>query len=292
MGLFVQQIINGIIIGGIYAVIAIGLTLIFGVMKISNFAHGDYSMVGAYVAVFLASWISGWYGWVSSILFAAALVGILGVVTERFVFRPLSSRRTDIDTIMVSIGLFIVLENLALLFFGATPHIINDPFKNSTINFGLFSTSVLRVFCFVFSCISIMFLQFVLNRTKTGIAIRATSQNSKVALLMGVNIGMIYMLTFAIGAAMAGIGGVMYGTLFAVFPMMGAVPTLKAFVVTILGGMGSVRGAIFGGVILGVAETLGGSFISMQYKNSIGFIIIILVLLIKPHGLFGKKEIV
>ena len=116
---FVQQIINGLIIGGVYTTIAVGLTLTFGVMKITNFAHGDYSMVGAYVALFTASWISGWFGWVSSILAAAALVGILGIVTERVVFSPLLTRRTDIDTIMVSIGLSIILENLALLFFGA-----------------------------------------------------------------------------------------------------------------------------------------------------------------------------
>ena len=288
--LFIQQVVNGIIIGSVYSLIAIGLTMIFGVMRISNFAHGDYGMVGAYVAVFFAGMISSWYGWVGAIVAAAAAVGLLGIITERLVFRPLLTRRTDLDMIMVSIGLFIVLENLSQLFFGATPRMIQDPFNRATVDFSLFSTSVLRLFCFAFACVSIALLQVFLSRTQTGIAIRATSQNRKVAQLMGIDISLVYTLTFALGAGMAGIGGVLYGTLFAVYPIMGAVPTLKAFVVTILGGMGSVRGAIFGGFILGIAEALGGSYISMQYKSSIGFFIIILVLLIRPSGLFGRGE--
>jgi branched-chain amino acid transport system permease protein len=288
--LFIQQIVNGIIIGSVYSLIAIGLTMIFGVMRISNFAHGDYGMVGAYVAVFFMGMISSWYGWVGAIVAAAAAVGLLGIITERLVFRPLLTRRTDLDIIMVSIGLFIVLENLSQLFFGATPRMIEDPFNRETVNFSLFSTSVLRLFCLAFSCVAIALLQLFLNRTQTGIAIRATSQNRKVAQLMGIDVSLVYTLTFALGAGMAGIGGVLYGTLFAVYPIMGAIPTLKAFVVTILGGMGSVRGAIFGGFILGIAEALGGSYISMQYKSSIGFFIIILVLLIRPSGLFGRGE--
>lgn len=288
--LFVQQVVNGIIIGSIYSLIAIGLTMIFGVMKITNFAHGDYSMVGAYAAVFVMAWLPGWFGWIGSIVAAAAAVGILGIITERLVFRPLLTRRTDIDIIMVSIGLFILLENLSQLVFGATPRMLQDPFGSATVNLGVFSTSILRLFCLAFSCIAMGFLHLFLNRTQTGIAIRATSQNRNAALLMGIDISHVYTLTFALGAGIAGIAGVLYGTLFAVFPTMGALPTLKAFVVTILGGMGNLRGAFFGGFILGVAETLGGSYISMQYKNSIGFVIIILVLLIRPNGLFGRRE--
>ncbi len=288
--LFAQQVLNGIIIGGIYALIALGLTLIFGVMRISNFAHGDYAMVGAYVAVAVLAYVPGWLGWVGSLLAAAAVVGLLGIVTERLVFRPLLSRWTDIDQIMVSIGLFILLENLALLFFGATPRMISDPFGGRTLDLGFVSTSVLRLFCLGFSVTAIAVFQLFLGRSRVGVAIRATSQNQRAALLMGVDTGRIYALTFFLGAAMAGIGGVLYGTLFAIFPVMGALPTLKAFICTILGGMGSIRGAIFGGFILGVAETLGGSYIAMEYKNAIGFVIIILVLLLRPRGLFGKRE--
>ncbi|MEJ5359810.1 MAG: branched-chain amino acid ABC transporter permease [Desulfobacterales bacterium] len=288
--LLLQQVMNGLIIGSIYSLIAIGLTMIFGVMRISNFAHGDYSMVGAYTAVFILGWLPGWLGWIGSLIAAAALVGLLGVLTEKLVFRPLLNRWTDIDIIVCSIGLFILLENLAQLLFGATPRMIQDPFAGATIRLGFFSTGVLRLLCLLFSAAAIAGLQIFLIRSKIGVAIRATSQNRLAAQLMGIDINFIYRLTFSMGAALAGVGGVFYGTLFAVFPLMGGMPTLKAFAVTILGGMGSIRGAIFGGFILGIAESLGGTYISMQYKNAIGFIIIILVLLIRPSGLFGRKE--
>jgi len=288
--LFLQQTLNGLIVGSVYSLIAIGLTMVFGVMKISNFAHGDYAMVGAYVAVFVLAWIPGWLGWVGSVIAAAAAVGLLGIITERIVFRPLMTRWTDIDTIMVSIGLFILLENLAQLFFGATPRMLEDPFSGRVVDLGVVSTSTLRILCFGFSAVTIVLLQIFLNRTRIGVAIQATSQNRFAAQLMGININFVYTITFAVGAALAGIGGVLYGTLFAVYPLMGAMPTLKAFVVTILGGMGNIRGAIFGGFILGVAEVLGGNYIAMEFKNAIGFFIIILVLLVKPTGLFGQKE--
>ncbi|MCF8127177.1 MAG: branched-chain amino acid ABC transporter permease [Deltaproteobacteria bacterium] len=288
--LFLQQVLNGLIIGSLYSLVAIGLTMIFGVMKISNFAQGDFCMVGAYVALFITAWLPGWMGWVGSVLAAAAVVGLLGIVTERLIFRPLLTRWTDIDIIMVSIGLFILLENLAQLLFGATPQMISDPFGSATVRMGPVSTSVLRVFCFGFSILAIAILQIFLNKSKMGVAIRATSQNRFAAQLMGIDINLVYLLTFAIGTALAGIGGVLYGTLFAVYPLMGAMPTLKAFVVTILGGMGSIRGAIFGAFILGMAEALGGNYIAMEYKDAIGFAIIMLVLLIRPTGLFGDKE--
>lgn len=288
--LFLQQVLNGLIIGSIYSLIAIGLTMIFGVMKISNFAHGDYCMVGAYGAVFIMAWIPGWMGWVGSVIAAAVIVGLLGIITERLVFRPLMTRWTDIDTIMVSIGLFILLGNLAQLFFGATPRMLEDPFASSVVNVGGVSTSMLRLFCFGFSIVTISLLQIFLNRARVGVAIRATSQNPFAAQLMGVNTYFVYSLTFAVGAALAGVGGVLYGTLFAVHPLMGGMPTLKAFVVTILGGMGNIRGAIFGGFILGVAEALGGNYVAMEYTHALGFVIIIMVLLIRPSGLFGQKE--
>jgi branched-chain amino acid transport system permease protein len=223
-------------------------------------------------------------------IFAAIGVGIIGLFVERFLFRPLLTRWTPIDIIMLSIGLFILMENGSQLLFGPTPKMISDPFRQQSVNLFLVSTSIIRILCFSFSCVSIFLLQLFLTKTKIGVAIRATSQNSTAALLMGVNISFIYSMTFFVGSALAGLGGVLYGTIFAIFPTMGAMPTLKAFAITILGGMGSIKGAIFGGFILGVAEALGGTYILMEYKNAIGFVIIILVLLIIPHGLFGRRE--
>ncbi len=288
--LFAQQIVNGLIVGSVYSLIAVGLTMIFGVMRISNFAHGDFSMVGAYIAVFILAWLPGWMGWVGSLLAAAAGVGLLGILLERGVFRPLITRWTDLDQIMVSIGLFFVLQNLSQLLFGATPRMLPGPFGGAAVDFGLFSTSAMRLFTIALSTAIIIALQVYLSRARMGVAIQATAQNRNAAQLMGININLIYAVTFALGSGLAGLGGVLYGTLFAVYPTMGTLPTLKAFAVTILGGMGNVRGAIFSGFILGVAEALGGTYISMEYKDAIGFIIIILVLLIIPHGLFGRSE--
>ncbi len=288
--LLLQQVFNGLIVGSVYCLIAIGLTMIFGVMNIANFAHGDFSMLGAYFALYIIALTAGWFGWVGAMVFAAVGVGIIGLFVERFLFRPLLTRWTPIDIIMLSIGLFILMENGSQLLFGPTPKMISDPFRQQSVNLFLVSTSIIRILCFSFSCIAIFLLQLFLTKTKIGVAIRATSQNSTAALLMGVNIDLIYSMTFFVGSALAGLGGVLYGTIFAIFPHMGAMPTLKAFAITILGGMGNIKGAIFGGFILGVAETLGGTYISMEYKNAIGFVIIILVLLIIPHGLFGRRE--
>lgn len=288
--LLLQQVFNGLIVGSVYCLIAIGLTMIFGVMNIANFAHGDFSMLGAYFALYIIALVSGWFGWVGAMVFAAIGVGTIGIFVERFLFRPLLTRWTPIDIIMLSIGLFILMENGSQLLFGPTPKMISDPFRQQSVNLVLVSTSIIRILCFSFSCIAIFLLQLFLTKTKIGVAIRATSQNSTAALLMGVNIGLIYSMTFFVGSALAGLGGVLYGTIFAIFPTMGAMPTLKAFAITILGGMGSIKGAIFGGFILGVAEALGGTYILMEYKNAIGFVIIILVLLIIPHGLFGRRE--
>jgi len=286
--LFLQQIANGLIIGSIYCLIAIGLTMIFGVMNLSNFAHGDFSMLGAYFAIYTTAYLSGWCGWIGSMVVAAVGVGIIGYFVERFMFRPLKDRPTDIDVIMLSIGLFIILENGAQLLFGATPQMVVDPFQSESVGLFFFRTSYIRMFSFVFAILIIIALQVFLTKTKVGVGIRAAAQNVKASMLMGINVNFIHSLTFIIGSALAGLGGVLYGTIFAVFPTMGAMPTLKAFAITIMGGMGSIRGAIVGGFILGVAETLGGNYISMQYKNSIGFIILILVLLTIPNGLFGR----
>ncbi len=288
--LLLQQVFNGLIIGSVYCLIAIGLTMIFGVMNIANFAHGDFSMLGAYFALYIIALASGWFGWIGAMVFAAVGVGIIGLFVERFLFRPLLGRWTPIDIIMLSIGLYILMENGSQLLFGPTPKMISDPFRSQSVTLLLVSTSIIRLLCFFFSCVAIFLLQLFLTKTKMGVAIRATSQNSTAALLMGVNISLIYSLTFFVGSALAGLGGVLYGTIFAIFPHMGAMPTLKAFAITILGGMGNIKGAIFGGFILGVAEALGGTYISMEYKNAIGFIIIITVLLIIPHGLFGRRE--
>jgi branched-chain amino acid transport system permease protein len=288
--ILVQQIVNGLIVGSYYGLMATGLTMIFGVMKITNFAHGEFLMFGAYVAIYSTLYFTGLFGWMGAMFFAAVGVGILGFIIEKFLFRPLLKRNSDIDTIMLSVGLSILLANGAHLLFGATPRMLVDPFASKNVNFFFFSTSLIRIFSFIFAIISIVALQLFLSKSKVGTAIRAVSQNRNSSILMGIDTNFIYGLTFVLGSALAGISGVLSGTIFSVSPTMGALPTLKAFAITILGGMGSVRGAILGGFILGVAETLGGNYISMDYKNAIGFIIMIITLLVWPQGLFGRRS--
>lgn len=288
--LLVQQIANGLIVGSIYCLMAIGLTMIFGVMNISNFAHGDFLMLGAYFGIYTTALVSGWMGWLGAMLIATIGVGALGWVAERALFRPLMPRKSDIDVIMLSIGLSILLANGAHLLFGATPKMLMDPFHSKNINLFFFSTSLIRIFSFLLALLAITILQVFLIKTRVGTAIRATSQNVNASMLMGIDTSHIYALTFVIGSALAGLGGVLYGTILAVSPSMGALPTLKAFAITIMGGMGNIRGAIYGGFILGVAETLGGSYISMDYKNAIGFIMIVAILLVMPEGLFGRRQ--
>lgn len=288
--LFIQQIMNGLVIGSIYCLMATGLTMVFGVMKISNFAHGDFLMLGAYLGIYTTAVLSGWTGWLGAMLVALVGVGAIGFLSERFLFRKLVSRNSDIDVILLSIGLSILLANGAHLAFGATPKMLMDPFHSKNINLIFCSTSLIRIMSFFLALAAIGVLQFFLIKTKLGTAIRATAQNVNASMLMGIDTNLIYAMTFVVGSALAGLGGVLYGTILAISPAMGALPTLKAFAITIMGGMGNIRGAIYGGFILGIAETLGGNYISMNYKNAIGFIMIIIILMVMPEGLFGRRR--
>lgn len=288
--LFIQQIMNGLVIGSIYCLMATGLTMVFGVMKISNFAHGDFLMLGAYLGIYTTAVLSGWTGWLGAMLVALVGVGAIGFLSERFLFRKLVSRNSDIDVILLSIGLSILLANGAHLAFGATPKMLMDPFHSKNINLIFCSTSLIRIMSFFLALAAIGVLQFFLIKTKLGTAIRATAQNVNASMLMGIDTNLIYAMTFVVGSALAGLGGVLYGTILAISPAMGALPTLKAFAITIMGGMGNIRGAIYGGFILGIAETLGGNYISMDYKNAIGFIMIIIILMVMPEGLFGRRR--
>ncbi|MCD6472590.1 branched-chain amino acid ABC transporter permease [Candidatus Aerophobetes bacterium] len=289
MSLLFQETLNGVMVGSIYALIAIGLTVIFGVMDISNFAHGEFLMLGAYVSYLLSTIYQ--LSFFVSLCLAGLTVGLIGIVLEKLCFHPLMGRSSvGTDTIMLTIGLCMLVENLVQAIWTPTPRMLPDPFKGISIMMPLgVSIGFLRVISFVIAISILVAFQLFLTRNKMGIAINATAQNKKAALLMGVNINKIYSLAFFMSAFTAGVGGTLYSTIYALFPTMGATPTLKAFVITILGGMGSIRGAIFGGFILGITEALGGTYIASGYKDAFGFIILILILLLRPSGLFGRK---
>jgi branched-chain amino acid transport system permease protein len=280
-----QYLFNGLVVGCSYALIAVGLTAIFGLMEIANFAHGQFYMLGAYFSYWLTRIVGldFWTGLVASIVG----VMLLGVILERTLFRLLRGASLS-SSVLATIALSIFLENLALNVWGPRPQKILSPFETGGIEFlGIFTTPDRLLMLFV-TVLVVILLHVGLRHTQTGKAIRATFQQREAAALVGIDINRLYTLTFAIGAGLAGLAGVLLGTIFVVQPSMGGVATLKAFVVVTLGGISSFAGGIAGGLVLGLAESLG-AIIAPAYKDAVGFILVMLVLLYKPDGLFGKK---
>lgn len=284
--LVIQQLINGLSIGAIYALVAVGLTLIFGIMDVINFAHGEFVMLGAYAGFWIIA-LTGVPFFVALPL-AIVVVGVAAVGIERVVFRPLYDR-TLLATVMVAFGLLLFLQNAALMAWGGIPKSIADPFGNATIRLGGFYLSYLRLFAMALAVALFGGMWLVLQRTKIGKALRATAQNPEAAVIRGIDTDRVYMTTFAISGALAAAAGVVYGTLFQVSPTMGLLPLLKAFAAIIIGGLGSVPGALVGGLLIGVTEAMGAGLLpgGSGYRDAFAFLLLILVLLVRPQGLLG-----
>jgi len=284
--LFLQQIINGLAQGSIYALIGIGFALIFGVLGLVHFAHGEVYMIGAFLGFMLISVFH--LDIFSSLLLAMLGAAILGVIVESIAFRPLR-KAPDVAPMVCTLGLSVVLQNVAALIWGSDTKSIPDTIPNHVVPFLGAQISYQQVFIFAVSILLMLALQYVLYRSKIGRAIRATAQNKDAAALMGVNIDTVIAATFAVGSALGGAAGVLVGVYYnAFYPMMGFMAGLKAFTSTVLGGLTSVPGAVLGGLILGVAENLGAAYISSGYRDIFAFAILILVLLIKPSGILGR----
>lgn len=284
--LVVQQVINGLSIGAIYALVAVGLTLIFGIMDVINFAHGEFVMLGAYAGFWLLVLTDLPYPVV--LVLAIVVVGVAAVGIERVVFRPLYGR-TLLATVMVAFGLLLFLQNAALLAWGGIPKGIPDPFGNATVRVAGFYISHLRLFAMGLAAVLFGGMWLVLMRTKIGKALRATAQNPEAAVIRGIDTDRVYMATFAISGALAAAAGVVYGTLFEISPTMGLLPLLKAFAAIIIGGLGSVTGALLGGLLIGVVEALGAGLLpgGSGYRDAFAFVLLIVVLLVRPQGLLG-----
>jgi len=279
-----QYVFNGLVVGCSYALIAVGLTAIFGLMEIANFAHGQFYMLGAFFTYWLTR-IVGLDFW-SGLVLSVIGVMIVGVLLERTLFRILRGASLS-SSVLATIALSIFLENLALNVWGPRPQKIRTPFDTGSIEFlGIFTTPE-RLMMLAVTVLIVILLQLGLRHTQTGKAIRATFQQREAAALVGIDIDRLYTVTFAIGAGLAALAGVLLGTIFVVEPSMGGVATLKAFVVVTLGGISSFAGGIAGGLVLGLAESFG-AIIAPAYKDAVGFILVMLVLLYKPDGLFGK----
>ena len=282
-----QHLVNALILGSTYALLGIGLTLIFGIMRVVNFTHGELYALGAYAVFFLE--VSLGVNFFLALVLAVIIGCAVGAAIEFVLLRPLLG--ADIDTTMlVMIGAWIVMQNTELFYWGGVSKAIMTPFPDEPLQVGPIFVSWLRLFVLVMALILIGATYVLINGTKLGKAMRATFQDRDTAALMGVNIKGIYTATFAIGSGLAAAAGALLGPVFLVTPSMGDLASLKAFAIVILGGLGNITGATLGGFILAFVEEIGAGYISSGYRDAMGFLIIIIVLLFKPTGLFARAE--
>jgi branched-chain amino acid transport system permease protein len=282
----ILTLVWGVAIGCIYILLATGLNLIFGVMKLVNFAHGELLMIGAYVC-FSISTAFGVNAYIALFL-SMGVVALIGVAVERLAFRRVLG--TDkLNEIFVSLGLILIFDNIAVLIWGEKIKQISSPFENMSLQLGEVAISYDRLISLAFVAAILVGLVFLIKKTKIGRAVRATSQKSQAAMLMGINIEHIYIFTFALGAALAGAAGSLYGIIAPFTPYIGAIPTIKAFAIIILGGLGSIPGAIIGGLLYGIAEQSAVIFFGGIWRDAVAFSLLIIVLILRPKGLFGEK---
>ena len=282
----VQLILNGLMVGGVYALISIGLTLIFGVLEIVNFAHGEFLMLSMY----LAYWLFQLYGIdpYLSIIITLPTFFIIGLAVQRITIQPILDS-PPLNQIFTTIGLSLILQNVALILFKADFRTVKTSYSNLTLNFGGLIVGFPRLIAFILAMAIIAALLIYLKATYTGMAIRALAQERRAAMLMGIDVFKTYRIAFGIGIACVGAAGSIMMPFYFVFPTVGSLFVLIAFVVVILGGYNSLIGSLIGGLIIGVIEGLSGFFISPHLKEAVYFIIFILILLFKPTGLLGRR---
>ena len=282
-----QQVVNGVTIGVVYALIAIGLTLVFGILGVINFAHGEFYMIGAFLTYTLTVRLGLEYFLALALTIAGGAA--VGLLAERLAVRPLKDRHM-FTVVLSTLGLSIFLENGALLVWGPDPREIELAWGSRPLLIGGVVITFLRVAVLGTAAALIVALTWFIRRTTWGMAMRAVAANRDAAALMGIPVDRVYAITFAVGSALAGVAGGLLGAMFTIEPTMGEWAVVKAFSVVIMGGMGHVPGAVLGGIILGVAESLGAGFLpgGTSYKDGIGYAILILVLLYRPQGLFGR----
>ena len=286
---FISYLLSGISLGSIYAIIALGYTMVYGIAKMLNFAHGDVIMVGAYVCFFAVS--SYHLPPIVGVLVAMLLCTVLGIVIERLAYKPLR-QAASLAVLITAIGVSYFLQNGAQLLWGSNNKMFPDIIPGAGISLfdGALHISSATIVT-VLACIIIMLvLTWFTSKTKTGKAMRAVSEDKGAALLMGINVNTTISVTFAIGSALAAIAGVLYMSSYPILvPTTGSMPGIKAFTAAVFGGIGSIPGALLGGILLGVIEIFAGAYISTQLANAIVFLVLIIVLLVKPTGLLGKK---
>jgi branched-chain amino acid transport system permease protein len=286
-----QNIVYGLFIGGIYGIAAVGLALAFGVMNVLNIAHGELLMFGGYISFWLFS-LLGIDPFVSLIICVPALF-LIGLLLDRLVYRHVARLRGEAkikNSLLISFGLVLILQNVAIRLFTADERTIQVSYIGQGINLFGIALPYTRLMGVVIALVTILALHLFLQRTDPGKAIRATAEDWEAAELSGINVPRVYMLTFALGAALAGIAGTLVSITSSVAPSIGLDWTLKALIVVVLAGTGSIIGAFPAGLLLGLVEALSSIFISASYREVVGLVIFLLVLLIRPQGLFGSQR--
>lgn len=285
---FLQQLINGLSLGSIYALVALGYTMVYGIIKLINFAHGDVYMIGAYTAFFVTTYLG--MSFLPALLVCMIVCGILGVLIERIAYKPLR-KAPRITALITAIGVSYVIEYTTQFFMGTTTRTYPAILPTTTWQLGPVSISYIQMVIFSVTIVLMILLTLIVQKTKIGRAMRAVSADENAAKLMGISVDNTISFTFLIGSALAGAAGMLVGLYYnAATPLMGMVPGLKAFVAAVFGGIGSIPGALVGGLFIGIAETLVVAYGSSLYRDAIVYAILILVLIIKPTGLFGKNE--
>jgi branched-chain amino acid transport system permease protein len=284
---FFQQTLNGVILGSLYMLVALGLSLIFGILEVVNFAHGEFYMVAAFLTLFIMVKLG--VPFLVAMLAAMLVMAVFGIIVERVVFRPIVGKPM-INGMLVSFGLSTFLMNLALLLFKADPRKIDSGFAHITITFLGLRVTLERLLALILGVFLVVLLYHFIHNTKTGKAMRAVAQDRIAAQLTGVNVFRIYAITFAVGSVLASAAGAMVGAIFLVAPDMGWTVVLKSFIVVILGGFGSIKGVVFASLIIGLVESLGGGYISYAYKDAYPFLLLVLAFLLRPEGLMGGSK--
>lgn len=287
MIVFLQSLLSGVLVGGVYALIGIGLTIIFGVMRIINFAHGDLLMVGMYLTYFIFTLLG--IDPFLSIAISIPLMFLLGAFLQKvFINRVLNALPQN--QILLTIGIGLVMSNTAMMLFTSDYRILTTSYSSGSVSLGGISISTPLLVSFLITAAITAFLYWFLLKTDTGQAIRATAQDRDAAQLMGINVKRMSVLATGLGAALAGTAGALISPTYYIFPQVGSAFTLKAFVIVVLGGMGSIIGATLGGIVVGVSESLSAAYISSGLKELFVFVIFLLVLLFRPAGLLGKSR--
>jgi branched-chain amino acid transport system permease protein len=277
----------GVAIGCVYILLATGLNIIFGVMKLVNFAHGQLLMIGAFLTWSLS--VSSGLNAYLAIFVSMIVVAALGVVVERLSFRRVLGN-DKLNEIFVSLGLIYIFENAAMLLWGTGSKQIVSPLNGLSLSLPGMSITYDRIVAVFVVIATLIAFGLLIQKTKIGLAMRATSQLNRTAMLMGINVERIYMITFALGAALAAVAGGLYGIIFSFNYEVGAMPTIIAFAIIILGGLGSIRGAIVGGLLYGLSEQLATLFLGGKWGSAVAFALLIIVLIVRPSGIFGEKE--